>query len=81
MATVSIKIPDEMKDQVEKMSKEGLYQNDSEYMRAAIREKLKKDNGLTLAEEEELLQRIREVEEGEAELVSEEEATERLDIE
>lgn len=81
MATVSIKIPDEMKDQVEKMSKEGLYQNDSEYMRAAIREKLEKDNGLTLAEEEELLKRIKEVEEGEAELVSEEEAKERLDIE
>ncbi len=81
MATVSIKIPDEMKEQVEKMSKEGLYQNDSEYMRAAIREKLEKDNGLTLSEEQELLKRIREVEEGEADLVSEEEAKERLDIE
>jgi len=81
MATVSIKIPDEMKEQVEKMSKEGLNQNDSEYMRAAIREKLEKDNGLTLSEEQELLKRIREVEEGEADLVSEEEAKERLDIE
>lgn len=81
MATVSIKIPDEMKEEVEKMSKEGLYQNDSEYMRAAIREKLEKDNGLTLSEEQELLKRIREVEEGEADLVSEEEAKERLDIE
>lgn len=69
MATVSIKIPDEMKEQVEEMSREGLYQNDSEYIRAAIREKLEKDNGLTPAEEEELFRRIKEVEKGEVETV------------
>ena len=69
MATVSIKIPDEMKRQVEEMSEEGLYQNDSEYMRAAIREKLEKDSGLTPAEEEEIVRRMKEVEEGEVETV------------
>ncbi|MFB6159457.1 MAG: ribbon-helix-helix domain-containing protein [Candidatus Nanohalobium sp.] len=69
MATVSIKIPDEMKEQVEEMSRGGLYQNDSEYIRAAIREKLEKDNGLTPAEEEELFRRIKEVEKGEVETV------------
>jgi Arc/MetJ-type ribon-helix-helix transcriptional regulator len=69
MATVSIKMPDEMKKQVEERSREGLYQNDSEYMRTAIREKLEKDNGLTPAEEEEILKRIEEVEKGEVETV------------
>jgi Arc/MetJ-type ribon-helix-helix transcriptional regulator len=73
MATVSIKMPDEMKKQVEEMSREGLYQNDSEYMRTAIREKLEKDNGLTPAEEEEILKRIEEVEKGEVETVALEE--------
>lgn len=80
MATVSIKIPDEMKEQIKEMSKEGLYQNDSEYIRSAIREKLEKDNGLTPAEEEEILKRMKEVEEGEVDLISEEEFEEKLDI-
>lgn len=81
MATVSVKIPDEMKSQVDEMSEEGLYQNGSEYIRAAIREKLEKDNGLTPSEEEELLKRIKEVEEGGAEILSEDEFREKLDIE
>lgn len=70
MSTVSIKIPDDMKRQIEQMSEEGLYQNDSEYIRAAIREKLEKDNGLTSEEEKEVLRRIKALEDQEAETVS-----------
>lgn len=70
MSTVSIKIPDDMKRQIEQMSEEGLYQNDSEYIRAAIREKLEKDNGLTPEEEKEVLRRIKALEDQEAETVS-----------
>lgn len=74
MATVSIKIPDDMKEKVKEHSQEGLYQNDSEYIRAAIREKLEKDNGLTPTEEKELLERIRQIEEGEVETIPLDEA-------
>lgn len=69
MATVSVKIPEKMKDMIEEQSSEGMYQNDSEYIRDAIREKVKRDNSLTAAEEKELLERIREVRDGEAETV------------
>ncbi len=69
MATVSVKIPDEMKEKIHEKSREGLYQNDSEYIRDAIREKLEKDSGLTPEEEKELLQRIRDVREGDVEPV------------
>lgn len=51
------------------MSSEGLHQDDSEYIRAAVREKLEKDSGLTPAEEDELFKRIEEVEEGQVETV------------
>lgn len=69
MATVSVKLPDRMKDLIEERSSEGMYQNGSEYIRDAIREKLDRDNGLTGSEEKELLERIRQVREGEVETV------------
>ncbi|MDY6769138.1 MAG: ribbon-helix-helix domain-containing protein [Candidatus Nanohaloarchaea archaeon] len=69
MATVSVKIPDRMKEAIKAQSEEELYQNGSEYIRDAIREKLERGNGLTAAEERALLERLRQVDEGEVETV------------
>ncbi len=69
MPTVSVNIPEKMKEKIRELSEEGLYQNESEYIRDALRDKIGMDSGLTPSEEEELLDRIKEVENGEVETV------------
>lgn len=69
MPTVSVNIPEKMKEKIRELSEEGLYQNESEYIRDALRDKIGMDSGLTPSEEEELLDRIKEVESGEVETV------------
>ncbi|MBY6294461.1 ribbon-helix-helix protein, CopG family [Nanohaloarchaea archaeon H01] len=73
MPTVSVNLPEKMKEKLSELTAEGLYQNESEYIRSALREKIKNETGLTPAEEKELLKRIEQVEKGEADLVSLEE--------
>lgn len=81
MPTVSVNIPEKMKKKLEEMAEEGMYQNSSEYIRDALREKINEDTGLTPEEEEEVLRRMKEVENGEVDLISEEEFKNKLDIE
>jgi len=46
MASVSIKIPDRLKKQIEERSEEEGYMNSSEYIRQAVREKIKQETQL-----------------------------------
>lgn len=80
MATVNVKVPDEMKRRIKQISEEKHYQNESEYVRDALRKKIEEDTGLTLEQYKEVAKRIKEVEEGEAELLSEEEVKKDLGL-
>ena len=51
MPTVSVNIPEKMKEKIEELSQENMYSNTSEYIRAAIRKQIQEDNGLTPEEE------------------------------
>jgi putative addiction module CopG family antidote len=46
MASVSVKIPDKLKRQIEKRTEEEGYMNTSEYIRQAVREKIKEETQL-----------------------------------
>jgi len=46
MASVSVKLPDSLKRQIEERSKEEGYMNTSEYIRQAVREKIKEETQL-----------------------------------
>jgi Arc/MetJ-type ribon-helix-helix transcriptional regulator len=71
MPTVSVNIPEKMKSELEKLSKEGMYQNSSEYIRDALREKIADDNGLTAEEERIVAERMKSIEEKEGKTVEE----------
>lgn len=81
MATVNVKVPDEMKQKIKEMASEKHYQNESEYVRDAIRSKIQEDTGLTLENYKEVLERIKQLEEDEVDLLDEEEVKKELDIE
>ncbi|QGA80126.1 ribbon-helix-helix domain-containing protein [Candidatus Nanohalobium constans] len=46
MASVSVKIPDNLKKQIEERSEEEGFMNSSEYIRQAVREKIKQETQL-----------------------------------
>lgn len=66
---------------MKELSEEGLYQNESEYIRDALRQKIKSDTGLTPEEEAVVIERLRRSEEREDEGVTLEELSEELDLE
>ncbi len=53
MTSLTIKIPESLKDQAEEMAEERGYQNTSEYVRTAIREKVEGDMVVTRIEDDE----------------------------
>lgn len=65
MPTVSVNIPEKMREKMKELSKEGMYQNESEYIRDALRQKISQDTGLTPEEEEKVIERIKKIEERE----------------
>ena len=65
MPTVSVNIPEKMREKMKELSKEGMYQNESEYIRDALRQKIIQDTGLTPEEEEKVIERIKKIEERE----------------
>lgn len=65
MPTVSVNIPEKMRKKMKELSKEGMYQNESEYIRDALRRKIKDDTGLTPEEEEIIAERLKDMEERE----------------
>jgi Arc/MetJ-type ribon-helix-helix transcriptional regulator len=46
MASVSVKIPDNLKEQIEERTKDEGFMNTSEYIRQAVREKIKEETQL-----------------------------------
>lgn len=63
MPTVSVNIPEKMREKMKELSKKGLYQNESEYIRDALRQKIKQDTGLTPEEEKIVSERLKELKE------------------
>ena len=80
MPTVSVNIPEKMKEKIEELSQENMYSNTSEYIRAAIRKQIQEDNGLTPEEEEIVLERLERMEKRENEGKKLEEVSEELGI-
>jgi Arc/MetJ-type ribon-helix-helix transcriptional regulator len=81
MPTVSVNIPEKMKEKIEELSEENMYSNTSEYIRAALRKQIEEDNGLTPEEEEIILERIERMEGREHGGKTLEEVSEELGIE
>lgn len=81
MPTISVNVPEKMKEKIEELSKENMYSNTSEYIRNALREQIQQDNGLTPEEEEIVLERLEKMEEREDGGKTLEEVSEELGIE
>jgi len=81
MPTVSVNIPEKMKEKMTELSKEGMYQNESEYIRDALRQKIKSDTGLTPEEEEEIVKRLKKMEKREESGKSLEQLSNELNLE
>lgn len=69
MPTTSVEIPDNLKKQIEEKVESGEYTSNSDLIRYAVRRLLEKENGLTPTEEEEVLQRIKDLKEGNKETI------------
>ena len=80
MPTVSVNIPEKMRERMKELSDEGLYQNESEYIRDALRQKIKSDTGLSPEEEAVILERLRKSEEREDEGLTLDELSEELGL-
>ena len=62
MPTISVNVPEKMKEKIEEMSKENMYSNTSEYIRAALRKQIQQDTGLTPEEERIVAERLEKME-------------------
>ncbi|MFB6245694.1 MAG: ribbon-helix-helix domain-containing protein [Candidatus Nanohaloarchaea archaeon] len=65
MASVSVKLPDNLKKQIEERTEEEGYMNTSEYIRQAVREKVKEETQLYPDELKRLIKQGQKPEEGE----------------
>lgn len=81
MPTVSVNIPEKMREKMKELSEKGMYQNESEYIRDALRQKIRSDTGLTPREEEEVTRRLKKMEERGEEGKSLQELSDELDLE
>jgi len=80
MPTISVNVPEKMKEKIEELSKENMYSNTSEYIRNVLRKEIQNDNGLTPEEEKIVLERLEEDENGKSNYLTLEEAEEKLGI-
>ncbi len=80
MPTISVNVPEKMKEKIEEMSRENMYSNTSEYIRAALRKQIQEDTGLTPEEEEIVAERLEKMEKGETDWKTLEEVEEELGI-
>ena len=81
MPTISVNIPKKMKDKMKELSEEGMYQNESEYVREALRLKIESDTGLTQKEEETIANRLQRMDKDEKAGKTIERLEEELDLE
>jgi Arc/MetJ-type ribon-helix-helix transcriptional regulator len=80
MPTISVNVPEKMKEKIEEMSRENMYSNTSEYIRAALRKQIQQDTGLTPEEEEIVAERLEEDAKEESNYLTLEEARKELGI-
>lgn len=80
MPTISVNIPQKMKEKMKQLTQEGMYQNESEYMREALRQKIKSDTGLTPKEEEIVVERLQRMDKQEKDGKTLDELSEELGI-
>jgi Arc/MetJ-type ribon-helix-helix transcriptional regulator len=81
MPTISVNVPEKMKEKIDELSKENMYSNTSEYIRAALRKQIEDDTGLTPEEEEIVAERLEKMENREDSGKTLEEVSEELGIE
>ena len=80
MASLTIKLPDDQKNEIEAVSERKNYNSVSEYVREALRDKVEEDLVLRPEVAEELRKRITQYEEGESEGYTLEELDEELGL-
>jgi Arc/MetJ-type ribon-helix-helix transcriptional regulator len=78
MGSLTIKLPDDQKSEIETLAEKKNYNSTSEYVREALRDKVEEDLVLRPEVAEELRKRIEEVQRGDADLISHEELAEEL---
>lgn len=81
MPTISVNVPEKMREKIDELAEENMYSNTSEYIRAALRKQIKEDNGLTPEEEEIVLERLERMDERDNSGKTLEEVSEELGIE
>ena len=81
MGSINVRLPDEQKEEIEDAAERGNYPSPSEWVREAIREKLRRDTALYPREVERILEIWEKEDEGEMEWVSEDEAWDRIEEE
>lgn len=70
MASLTIKLPDEQKSEIEAIAGEKNYNSLSEYVREALRDKVEEDLSLRPGVEAKLLKRLKEHRDGDVKTVS-----------
>ena len=80
MASLTIKLPDDQKSEIETVASEKNYNSVSEYVREALRDKLEEDLFLRPEVVERLRKRVKEHQDGDAELVSHSDVLEELGL-
>lgn len=81
MGSINVRLPDDQKEELEKAAERGNYPSPSEWVREAIREKLKRETVLYPREVERILEIWKKEDKGEMEWISEDEAWERIEEE
>jgi Arc/MetJ-type ribon-helix-helix transcriptional regulator len=80
VGSLTIKLPDDQKSEIEAVAKRKNYNSTSEYVREALRDKVEEDLVLRPEVAEKLRKRIKEYEDGEGDFISHEELKEELDL-
>ncbi|QGA80423.1 ribbon-helix-helix domain-containing protein [Candidatus Nanohalobium constans] len=80
MASLTIKLPDNQKNEIEAVAERKNYNSTSEYVREALRDKVEEDLVLRPEIAEKLRRRLREYEEGESDGYTLEELDEELGL-
>ena len=81
MPTISVNVPEKMRERIDELAEENMYSNTSEYIRAALRKQINEDTGLTPEEEEEIVaERLEKMDEREDKGKSLSQVAEEMDL-
>jgi len=81
MPTISVNVPEKMREKIEELSENKMYGNTSEYIRDALRRKIEEDTGLTSEEEEMVAERLEKMKDREDRAQTLDEVAEELGLE